>query len=111
MSKENNMKNIFYISIIMTLCSCGGENNLDEVKFLSCQINSSHALYNADRQTDIAQCWNTSIAYTSQVLAVQSCGRQVDLYLESRYEDPHTVTYSVESSLCPTEVSSITPNE
>ncbi len=105
------MKKFLYISIIMTLCSCGGENNLDEVSFLSCQINSSHAVYNADRQTDMAQCWNTSVAYTSQVLAVQSCGRQVDLYLKSRYEDPHTVTYSVESSLCQTEVSSMIANQ
>ena len=83
-----------------TLFSCGGENNLDEISYLSCQINSSHAVYVIDRENDVAQCWDTNIAYESQVLAVQSCAKQVDLYLQSRYSDPHTVTYTVETTHC-----------
>jgi len=94
------MRRVFILSLLAILSSCGGDNNLDEISYLSCQINSSHAVYNADRENDLAQCWNTKIAYTSQVLAVQSCGKQVDLYLTSQYADPHTVTYTVETTYC-----------
>jgi hypothetical protein len=83
-----------------TLTSCGGDNNFDDISYLSCQINTSHAVYNADLENDLAQCWNTEIAYTNQVFAVQSCGQQVNSYLDSRYSDPHTVTYTVETTYC-----------
>ncbi|NQZ27478.1 MAG: hypothetical protein HRT55_14310 [Colwellia sp.] len=94
------MKKFFILSLMATLSACGGDNNFDDISYLSCQINSSHAVYVIDREIDVAQCWDTEIAYKSQVLAVQSCGKQVNLYLKSRYLDPHTVTYSVQTTHC-----------
>lgn len=94
------MKKLLTLSLMATLTACGGGEDIESISYLSCQINSSHAVSNANRENDLAQCWNTEIAYTSQVLAVQSCGNQVNSYLTSRYLEPHTVTYSVETTYC-----------
>ena len=97
------MRKILILSLIIILSACGGDYDSEAVKttYLSCKINSSHAITNTERDNDLLQCWNADgSGYESQVYAVQWCEQQVNAYISSEYLVGHTVTYSVESTSC-----------
>lgn len=103
MQVRNNMRNIFMLSLLATLFSCNSsEGNSSDTMYLSCQINSSHAIVENDRINDLAQCWDADgIGYDSQVYAIEWCESEVSTYMDNTYTGEHTVTYSVESTVCP----------
>ncbi|NMM42807.1 hypothetical protein [Pseudoalteromonas arctica] len=97
------MRKLLILSTIFALSACGGSNDDGSSKstYSSCKITSSQALFAADRDNDLKQCWNAGgNGYESQGDAMQWCEKQVNAYIANQYLVGHTVSYAVESTNC-----------
>lgn len=115
------MKIFFIISMLFTLSACMGGSNDDGSSvstYSSCNIYSSEAPTEAERNTDLAQCWHapadsngTTVdgsidsesedGYENKGEALAWCEEQVNSYLSANYSSPyHTVKYEVETNYC-----------
>ena len=100
------MRAVILFSAVIALSACGGSgSNSDgssKSTYSSCKISSSQALFAADRDQDLRQCWNASgNGYASQGDAMQWCEQKVNAYIANTYLVGHTVTYVIESTKCP----------
>lgn len=97
------MKKVLVLLAVSLLSACGGTNadGSSKATYSSCKIIKSNALFAADRDKDLTQCWNASgNGYESQGDALQWCEKQVNAYIAKTYLVGHTVTYAVESTYC-----------
>lgn len=97
------MRTVLLFSAIFALSACGGSNSDGSSKstYSSCKITASQALFAADRDKDLKQCWNAvGNGYESQGDAMQWCERQVNAYIASNYVLGHTVSYMIETTNC-----------
>lgn len=103
--KSTNLKMKLIVGVISAfiLSGCGGSNSDGSSKstYNSCKIISSQAMYAADKDNDLKQCWNApGNGYESQGDAMQWCEKQINAYMATQYFIGHTVTYMVESTYC-----------
>ena len=98
------MKKLLILPLVLALFSCNESSDIETKIYVSCQINSSHAIQLTDRETDLSQCWDTDTdGYESQVYAVEWCADEVSDYIATQYDEAHTVTYIVQDTNCPDE--------